>query len=62
MAKPTYVIGLDAQELPSVRLLVALLRHPDPIVGELARQSLRYLQDTAAERSGASPDALSPAG
>jgi hypothetical protein len=62
MAHATYAIGLEAEELPAVRLLVALLRHPDPLVGELAHEALRYLQDTAAERSQSAPEILSPAG
>lgn len=44
------MIGLHAEELPWIRLLVALLRHPDPTVPELARQAILYLSrasDTA---------------
>jgi hypothetical protein len=37
------MIGLQPAELPWVRMLVALLRHPDPNVPELARQALLYL-------------------
>ena len=44
------VIGLDPAEVPHVRALISLLRHPDPTVGELARQALDYLSDTAARR------------
>ena len=43
MAKTVPVIGLDPGELPSIRLLVRLLRHPDPIIPELTRQALLYL-------------------
>jgi hypothetical protein len=32
-------------------MLVLLLRHPDPVVCELTRQALRYLE-AAASRSG----------
>jgi len=41
------VIGLDSRELEWVRLLVGLLRHPDPVVGEVSREALRYLQGVA---------------
>jgi len=44
------MIGLDAAELPYLRALVSLLRHPDPNVGELARQALEYLSENAAGR------------
>jgi hypothetical protein len=42
------VIGLRAQELAWVRLLVDLLRHPDPVVGEVTREALGYLEGVAA--------------
>jgi hypothetical protein len=42
------MIGLDAQEVRWLRLAIALLRHPDPVVGEVAREALRYLEDVAA--------------
>jgi len=35
---------------------VTLLRHPDPLVGELAREALRYLEGVAA-RTGESQKA-----
>lgn len=41
------MIGLQPAELPWVRMLVALLRHPDPTVPELARQALLYLSRAA---------------
>jgi hypothetical protein len=44
------VIGLDPAEVPSVRALISLLRHPDPTVGELARHALDYFRGTAAKR------------
>jgi hypothetical protein len=43
MAGDVPMIGLHKEELPWVRLLVALLRNPDPTVAELARQALLYL-------------------
>ena len=49
------MIGLNPHELPWARLVIALLRHPDPVVGELAREALRYLESVAvrAEQSQA---------
>lgn len=44
------VIGLDPAEVPYVRALISLLRHPDPTVPELARRALDYLNETAARR------------
>ncbi len=51
MAKTVPMIGIEPAELAWVRLLVQLLRHPDPVVPELTRQALRYLE-AAAARSG----------
>jgi hypothetical protein len=45
---PTAVIGIQVEELPWLRLLLFLLRHPDPSIPELARQALIYLEDAAA--------------
>jgi len=42
------MIGLDPRELEWARLVIALLRHPDPMVGELTRQALCYLEGVAA--------------
>lgn len=53
MAQSVPMIGLHSEELPWIRLLVSLLRHPDPHVPELARQALLYL-------SNASDPALPP--
>ena len=41
------MIGLDPQEVEWLRLVLALLRNPDPVVGEVAREALRYLEDVA---------------
>lgn len=41
------MIGLDSREIELVRLLLALLRHPDPVVGEMAKEALRYLDEVA---------------
>jgi hypothetical protein len=51
MAHPLPVIGVEPQELPWLRLMVSLLRHPDPVVPELARQALLYLQNAASQGS-----------
>jgi hypothetical protein len=48
MNKPMGIAGLQPEELGPVRLLVALLRHPDPTVGELVRQALSYVRDMSA--------------
>jgi hypothetical protein len=50
MAKTISVIGVEVPELRWLRMLVALLRHPDPSVPELARQALVYLTDAAGKR------------
>ncbi|MGD0363035.1 MAG: hypothetical protein ABSC93_19310 [Bryobacteraceae bacterium] len=42
------MIGMDAQEIQWLRLVIALLRHPDPVVGEVTREALRYLDSVAA--------------
>jgi hypothetical protein len=54
MAHTVHVIGIDPAELAWIRMLVLLLRHPDPVVPELTRQALRYLE-AAASRSGEVP-------
>src|ERR1017187_6658334 len=54
MAKTVPVIGIDPAELAWIRMLVFLLRHPDPVVPELTRQALRYLE-AAAYRSDIAP-------
>ena len=51
MAHTVPVIGIEPAELAWIRMLVMLLRHPDPVVPELARQALCYLE-AAASRSG----------
>ena len=47
MAKTVPMIGVDPDELRWMRLLVALLRHPDPSVPELARQALLYMAEVS---------------
>ena len=51
MARSIAVIGVDPAELRWLRMLLALLRHPDPGVPELARQALVYLTDAALDKS-----------
>ena len=48
MNRTVPIIGIDPAELAWIRLLVYLLRHPDPVVPELARQALLYLEAAAA--------------
>ncbi len=43
------MIGIHPEELRWIRMLVGLLRHPDPGTPELARQALLYLSQSAAE-------------
>jgi hypothetical protein len=50
------MIGIQPAELPWLRMLVALLRHPDPSTPELTRRALLYLHDAAA-RSALHPSA-----
>jgi hypothetical protein len=42
------MIGLDPREIGWLRLLLSLLRHPDPVVGEVSKEALRYLEGVAA--------------
>jgi len=55
MGRSLPIIGVEPEELPWLRLLVALLRHPDPVVPELARQALLYLEKAAEKGSHESP-------
>jgi hypothetical protein len=47
MAQNVSLIGLQPDELSWIRLLVSLLRHPDPATPELARQALLYVSKTS---------------
>jgi hypothetical protein len=47
MSKTVPMIGIDPAELAWMRMLVGLLRHPDPVVPELTRQALVYLEGAA---------------
>ena len=55
MANTVPVIGIEPDELAWIRMLVLLLRHPDPVVPELSRQALRYLEAVAARSGMARP-------
>jgi hypothetical protein len=61
MARTVPVIGIDPAELGWVRLLISLLRHPDPIVPELTRQALRHVGDLA-NRAASPLDTVDHAG
>lgn len=41
------MIGLNPREVEWLRLVISLLRHPDPVVAEVARGALHYLEDLA---------------
>jgi hypothetical protein len=45
------VIGVDPGELPWLRRLLFLLRHPDPLTVEMARQALLYLEINARDQA-----------
>jgi hypothetical protein len=62
VAKSIHMIGLDPDELEPVRLVVALLRHPDPSVGDLVWQALIYLQEVAARRGEPAAEARQGSG
>jgi len=62
MAKGISIIGLESTELRWLRLLVSLLRHPDPIVPELARQALLHLEQAALSRTACPPATMDRVG
>jgi hypothetical protein len=49
MQQNTAMIGIQPEELRWIRMLIGLLRHPDPGMPELARQALLYLSQSGAE-------------
>jgi len=51
MTRQMGIAGLEPDELVTVRLLVSLLRHPDPSIAELTRQALNYVRDTSSTRT-----------
>ncbi len=54
-AEKVVMIGLRPEEDEWVRLLVSLLRKPDPVVAELTRQAMLYLEDAALRRGPSAP-------
>ena len=49
------LIGVEPHELNWLRILVALLRHPDPGVPELAREALLFLTKEAGKAEADRP-------
>ncbi len=47
MTRGLGIAGIGPEELVLIRLLVSLLRHPDPSVAELAKQALYFVRDSA---------------
>ena len=62
MGQTVPVIGVETIELRWIRMLIALLRHPDPSVPELARQALLYLTEAAGKREASQPYSADHAG
>ena len=60
--KSVSFIGIDPAELPWLRMLVFLLRHPDPLVSEMAQHSVLYLTRNASRQSGRGDEPLDHAG
>jgi hypothetical protein len=61
MATTVPIIGIEPAELTWIRMLVFLLRHPDPMVPELTRQALLYLETVAARSDTSREDPDLPA-
>jgi len=51
VAKTVSMIGIDPDELVWVRSMLFLLRHPDPLVAEMTRQALLYLERNANDQA-----------
>jgi len=62
MDKTVPMIGIEPDELRWIRILISLLRHPDPSVPELARQALIYLSEASAGQPLSAPDSLDQTG
>jgi hypothetical protein len=62
MAKTVSVIGIDPAELGCVRSVLSLLRHPDPLVPEMVRQALLYLERNAHAQPQSFADAIDQVG
>jgi hypothetical protein len=55
VAKLVNIIGVQPEELRWLRLVVDLLRHPDPGVAQLTSCALLYVQQMAGQRAKADP-------
>lgn len=62
MAKSVSVIGIDPGELRWVRMLLFLLRHPDPLMPEMARQALLYLANNGHAHTEPAAESIDQAG
>jgi hypothetical protein len=62
MAKTVSLIGIDPGELGWLRKLLFLLRNPDPLIAEMARQALLYLEKNAREQAQPCPGPIDHAG
>lgn len=62
MAKTVSMIGVDPGELPWLRMLLFLLRHPDPLIAEMVRQAMLYLARNAHEQARPVPEPIDHAG
>ncbi len=58
MDKTVPMIGIEPDELRWIRILISLLRHPDPNVPELSRQALIYLSEASAKYTLSAPGSL----
>lgn len=62
MAKTVSMIGIDPGELAWLRSALFLLRHPDPLISEMTRQAIRYLEANAREQANPPVKAVDHAG
>lgn len=62
MAKTVSMIGIDPGELAWLRSALFLLRHPDPLIAEMTRQAIRYLETNACEQTRPRTEAIDHAG
>lgn len=61
MEKSVSMIGLASEELPWVRTMLFLLRHPDPMVSQMVRGALLYLVKNAPVQTGPTGETLDQA-
>jgi hypothetical protein len=62
MAKTVSVIGIDPSELGCVRSVLSMLRHPDPLIPEMVRQALLYLEKSAHAQAQSYDDVIEQVG